>query len=83
MVDYKSGSNEKPRVSKNRTREILSRELLRYSMLLISITIVGMILLISLKAIDADNAITIILAVANIFTGLLGSAIAYYFSSTK
>lgn len=40
-------------------------------------------ILIYTQRLEADNAVTIILAVSNVFSIFVGSAIGYYFSSKK
>ncbi|MBI2650119.1 hypothetical protein HYX04_02270 [Candidatus Woesearchaeota archaeon] len=65
------------------TRSELATKLLKYSSIIIGMTLIGILVLIGFKKLEADKAITLILAVSSIFSGLLGSAITYYFSSNK
>ncbi len=64
-------------------RSELAVRLLKYNSIIITITLVGIFILIAFKRLETDKAITLILAVSSIFSGLLGSAITYYFSSNK
>ena len=48
---------------------------------IVSLTLVGVFFLIYVGKLEVDKAITLFLAVSTIFSGLLGSAITYYFSS--
>lgn len=68
---------------KDATRSELAIKLLKYTSIIMGITLFGIFILIGLKRLDADKAITLILAVSSVFSGLLGSAITYYFSSDK
>ena len=65
------------------TRSELAIKLLKYNSIIIGISLVGIFLLIAFKKLEADKAITLILAISSIFSGLLGSTITYYFSSNK
>lgn len=67
----------------DKTRSELAIKLLKYTSIIIGITLVGMFILIGFKRLETDKAITLILAVSSVFSGLLGSAITYYFSSDK
>ena len=65
----------------DQTRREIAVLLLKYTVWVVTFTLLGCFILIALNKLEADNAITIILAAANIFSALLGSAITYYFSS--
>ncbi len=63
------------------TRRELSILLIKWMGGLIGITLLMSFTLMWAGKLESDKAITFILAVATIFSGLLGSAITYYFSS--
>ena len=65
------------------TRKELSKKLLYYMSLVVGLTVIGCFFLIWQKALEPDKAVTIILAVSSVYSGLVGSAMAYYFSSSR
>ena len=55
--------------------------LLRFATGLIGFALFGSFILIGMGKLEIESAITLILAVSTIFSGLLGSAITYYFAA--
>ena len=78
---YSSGRSEGENPKKEEARRELAVNLLKYASGILTLTIFGTLFLIWSNKLEADRAITLILAVSGIFSGLLGSATAYYFSS--
>jgi len=62
-------------------RKELAVSLLKYSSLIFTIALLGVMILIWGEKLEPDKAITFILVVSSVFSGLLGSAITYYFAS--
>lgn len=83
MVSYSSGQNKPPKNKIDNARQELATNLLKYTSLTIALALTGSMFLISIDKIKLDQAVTLILAISSIFSGLLGSAITYYFSAHK
>lgn len=62
------------------SRKELAIKLLMTSSAIMGMTIFGCLILIAFSSLEPEKAVTLILAVSSIFSGLLGSAITYYFS---
>ncbi len=78
---YLSANKQKIQTGDAGTRKELANKLLICFSIMMGIAVIGSLLLLGLKVIQPDTSITFILAVASPFSGLLGSAITYYFSS--
>ncbi len=63
------------------TRGELAKLLLKLVIFVISLALIGCFILIGLGKLEIGEAITLILAISTIFSGLLGVAITYYFTS--
>jgi len=61
-------------------RRELAIKLLIASSVIIGTAVVLCLILIAFGSLEPEKAVTLILAVSSIFSGLLGSAITYYFS---
>lgn len=70
-----------PAIKKEQTRKEIAVKLLQFSSLIVALSIVGIFLLIGIGKLEPDKAVTFFLAVFGGYSGLLGSAIAYYFTS--
>ena len=66
---------------KERIKGKLAILLLEFMTIVIVIALVGSFILIGFNRLEVDKAVTLVLAVSTIFSGLLGSAITYYFSA--
>ncbi|HIH25332.1 hypothetical protein J4476_03675 [Candidatus Woesearchaeota archaeon] len=66
--------------TRERARVRLADNLLLYMFLLLNVTLIGVIFLLYSEKIEVDSAVNIILAISTVFSGLIGSAITYYFS---
>lgn len=63
------------------SRRVLAMRLLHIFAVILSGTIIVAALLIWKGKIDFQNSLTLVLAISSTFSGLLGSAITFYFSS--
>ncbi len=78
---YATGESEGIEIKKLEARRELAVILLRLSTVLIDFALFGSFILIGMGKLEIESAITLILAVSTIFSGLLGSAITYYFAA--
>lgn len=81
MVKYASGKSDGEQPKKEEARRQIAVSLLKYSSVIFGIALVGVLVLIGIGKLDPDKAVTFLLVVASVFSGLLGSAITYYFTS--
>jgi len=68
-------------VGEEQTRRELATLLLKWTGGIISLTLLGCFILIWNGKLEVEKAVTLVLAVSTIFSGLLASAITYYFST--
>ena len=78
---YITGQSEGIEIKKLEARRELAVLLLKLTVGIVGFALLGSFILIGRGALEVGEAVTLVLAVSTIFSGLLGSAITYYFAS--
>lgn len=64
-------------------RRQIAMQLINYFIIVLVTTLILIFILIYATKLEFDDALTLILAISSTFSGLLGSAITFYFSSNN